>query len=136
MAENSPYEPIFPDEDFRFQVGIKRKPFHAFYSATPSRAEVLQQRNYWLDKAPQFFLAALPEAENLLEELRQWAAQWVAPEDLYRPGMHPLEALARNWEPDFLLLSKGSTQRLELKAGAVCFPSFWAMPEKLGLPVE
>jgi len=44
--------------------------------------------------------------------------------------------LARSWEPDFLLLNRRSDGTFVLAGGAVCFPSHWALTEKLGLGVD
>ena len=62
-----PTGPLFPDEDFRFQVGIKRSPLHIFHAPSAEAPEILKQRRFWLEKDPQFFIASLPEADNNLE---------------------------------------------------------------------
>jgi len=40
------------------------------------------------------------------------------------------------WEPDFALMVRGSDDFFHLAGGAVCFPSSWALREKLGKPLD
>jgi hypothetical protein len=47
-----------------------------------------------------------------------------------------LRDLGRRLEPDILLLTADAEGRWRLRGGALCFPTGWALTEKIGLPIE
>ncbi len=98
----------------------------AFFAATNENAELLAERRQWLDAAPEECALALPEGAALVAEAAELAAEWGM------PAAAEVGALGRVWEPDFVLLRPGEGGGFRVVAGAVCFPTAWALGEKLG----
>ena len=113
---------LFPSGDFRFHMGLRPGEARAFFAATAENDELLAERGRWLDAAPADYAGLLEDGADLLAEAAELAATW---------GVETggdLIALGRAWEPDFVLLDS----ELRVRGGVVCFPSAWALPEKLG----
>ena len=117
---------LFPTEDYRFRMTMRRGNPADFFRAQDDTGRLLSERNRWLDLEPQNYAALLPEGVGLLEEVADLAAAW----GIDRSG--DIVALARKWEPDFLLLSPDDEGQFRLRGGALCFPTGWALNRKLG----
>lgn len=113
--------------DFRFDMGLRRGSPDYFRNKGPT--DLLAERGALLEKGdPSSYAAALDGAEPLLREAAAFARSLDIP-----AGDRPSPAeLGRLWEPDFVLLDDA----LRVKAGCVCFPSFWSLPEKLGQTID
>ena len=125
-----------PEGPYRFSMAFGRGEFSAFYGQTTENAPILRERRRWLEDDPNKYLAVLPDAKELLRETIALA--------LEHKTVHPsisiptaadegARFLGENWEPDFLLLKRDD--ELRLLCGCVCFPSSWALEEKIGLPI-
>ena len=87
---------------------------------------MLAERGRWLAGEPERYAALTPEGEPLLAEFSSLCAKWgVAQETTVR-------ALGAALEADFLLLSPDASGAFRLRGGALCFPTGWALEEKLG----
>jgi len=129
---------LFPDEDYRFHLTLRRlEPAEFFAAADPG---AVAERRQWLAADPARHLACSALAGPLVSDFRELAPLWV-------PGLKPLPLertadgetllqLAWQIEPDFLLLARGPGDAFTLQAGAVCFPSSWSLEEKVGLGLE
>ena len=123
---------------YRFSITFGREKFEDFWGATAENAQILAERRKWLDADEARYLAALPEARELLEEA---AAIGIASGTLAEnqfmtgPPADRLRVLGKNWEPDFLVLRR-EPEAVRLVAGCVCFPSSWSLDEKIGKPIE
>jgi len=125
------------EESYRFQMQFSKGSFAEFYAPTSEQEEVLGERRKWLKETPKKYLALTMNAGEIVDEFREMAEdEGVFPKD----GRHGSEAdvllsLGQKLEPDFLLLvSRGDAIRLV--AGVVCFPSSWALEEKMGRAIE
>src|SRR5262249_32611268 len=114
-----------------------------YFAPTPVHAELLAERRYWLKTEPARYAAVLPEGVPLVGEATRLAreGQTFDPIELESdPAAHdPLAqcvALGMAWEPDFALLKPDASGRMILVAGCVCFPSFWRLQDKMGLPID
>ncbi|MFT5468969.1 MAG: hypothetical protein ACI8UO_004082 [Verrucomicrobiales bacterium] len=124
------FSDLFPDGDYRFSMGLRRRQLPEFFSA--SDQQLLDERACWLGENPDRHAAVLDGGVALLEEAAELAKTWGTPiESASNPLARCIE-LGRRWEPDFLLLN----QDLELQAGCVCFPSAWDFEEKMGRPLD
>lgn len=113
--------------DFRFDMGLRRGSPDYFRNSGPP--DLLAERRALLEGGDfSSYAAALDGAEPLLADAAEFARSLDIPVgNPASPG-----ELGRLWEPDFVLLDDA----LRVQAGCVCFPSFWSLPEKLGLAID
>ncbi|MBE7538798.1 MAG: DUF3445 domain-containing protein [Opitutaceae bacterium] len=128
---------LFPNQDFRHRLTLKRGGTRSFFQVR--NREALMERRRWLDADPTPYVAAIDEAEPLVAQLESLASEWNEPS--FRPstsGSAParLITLGKAFESDLLLLRPDSANRFVLMAGVVCFPSSWALAEKIGHPLD
>ena len=122
----TPLADLFPDGDYRFQLALRRGEPAEFFRAQDASGRLLAERVKWLAENPARYAALLPEGEPLLAEVAQLATEWGTARTT---SVHGLGAAL---EPDFLLLSPDETGAFRLRGGALCFPTGWALEEKLG----
>jgi dimethylamine monooxygenase subunit A len=123
---------LFSSTEFRWQMGLRGGDAHSFFAATPDNAEILAERGQLLDGSPGDYAMLLDAGKDLLEETRSFAGVAGAAD---AGADHSLESLGRSLEPDFVLL-RPSPNGPVVVGGVVCFPSSWALPEKMGLTLE
>jgi hypothetical protein len=133
-----PLPELFPDEDYRFHLTLRKANLGEFFGSPD--AAVLAERQRWLKLDSSRYAAATGEAEPLLAEFEALAASW-SPALASDPAgddavVQRLVALGRKLEPDFMLLAKDEAGTFRLRAGVVCFPSSWALTEKMGLTLD
>lgn len=118
---------LFPDGDYRFHLTLRREPPADFFRTRDQSGQVLAERSKWLAADPERYASLLPEGESLLAEVAALAdAEWGM------PHTGTVHALGSVLEPDFLLLSPDAAGAFRLQGGALCFPTGWALEEKLG----
>ena len=121
------------DGPYQFSMAFGRGTFSEFWGVTSENTEILNERRRWLREDEGRYLAVLPEAEELLKEARELGDQVNSPLDTTK-----IHSAARffgeHWEPDYLLLKRGA-DGARLVCGCVCFPSSWALEEKIGRPI-
>ena len=150
----TPLAEIFPDGDYRFHLTLRRGEPGEFFKTRDGSGRILAERAKWLAEDPARYAALLPEGQPLLAELAEMAERnWQLP---HTSSVHALGAVL---EPDFLLLSPDAGGRgapraairarsarttpgqnhaaivpgvFRLRGGALCFPTGWALEEKLG----
>jgi hypothetical protein len=134
---------LFPDEDYRFHIKFERGHPGKFFGPTDRHEELIVERRRWLEVARHRHAAVLPEGVPLLDETIELAREWntlaLGQVNIAPTGDDPLDRiieLGSQWEPDFLLLKVDGAGSVRLVAAVVCFPSSWALEEKMGHPVE
>lgn len=118
--------------EFRFELGLQRGSAD-FFRHSPFDTAALAERVRWLRAEADRYARALPESEDLLAEAVKFA-QTVNPE-MTPPAGPDAASLGRVWAPDFLLLQPDAQKQVTLRAACVCFPSYWDLGEKMGLPM-
>lgn len=118
---------LFPAEDFRFHLTLRRGDLAVFFAPTPQHERLIRERGRWLEASAARYAALSFGAEPLLAEFAPLAG---LPE-----GLTVIEA-GRALEPDFLLLAPDEAGLFRLRAGALCFPTMWALEKKLGHTLE
>ena len=122
---------LFPAGDYRFHLTLRRGEPREFFAARDATGRILAERARWLAENPLRYAAVLPEGEPLLAELAELAErEWGVPRT---ENVHGLSA---QLEPDFLLLSPDASGAFRLQGGALCFPTGWALEEKIGHPLD
>ncbi|HRE80523.1 MAG TPA: DUF3445 domain-containing protein [Opitutaceae bacterium] len=128
---------LFPDEDYRFHLTLRRGDVAAFFSQPDSA--VLAERRAWLTADPDRYVLADSESHDVVEEMEEmlrFSSPSVGSVDTAVATRNRLVALGSGLEPDFVLLRRDSDAVLRVRAGVVCFPSWWALEEKRGQTVD
>lgn len=137
----TPLGELFPAGDYRFHLTLKRGDPRDFFRARDQSGAILAERAHWLAAEPSRYAAVAPAGAPLVAEFIELCAEW----KLLRAGCpHPageagegtrptsVSALGAALEPDFLLLSPDDAGAFRLRGGALCFPTGWALDEKIG----
>jgi hypothetical protein len=125
----TPLGTLLKEGAFEFQMGLRRGS-EEFFRNHPEDREVLAERRRWLAAEPHRYAAQTPGAEPLIEEAIGFARR-------INPSFaaDSLLGLGKEWAPDFLLLRAAVGGEFQLVAGCVCFPSHWAIEDKIGRPL-
>lgn len=131
---------LFPAGDYRFHLTLRRAEPRDFFASRNSRGDVLAERAQWLDLAPDTYAALLPEGEAAVREFAALAATWIPDqentESSARSPMELVHHLGRTLEPDLLFLTADADGEFRLRGGALCFPTGWALSEKIGQTLD
>jgi hypothetical protein len=132
-----PLTELFPDGNYEFQLTLRRTTPQEFFQSCDSSGARVAERRRWLAEAPGRYAALLPEGRPLLEEFAALTEAWgvrgiTGPQDSFAR----LLELGGSLEPDLLFLSRDDSARFRLRGGALCFPTSWALEEKLGRTLE
>jgi len=134
---------LFPAGAHRFHLTLRRGEPGAFFGEQDPSGDLRRERGQWLDAAAGRYAAALPESTQVVEEFLETCGAWcpacrAAAERVpaNSTGVDRLAAIGRAFEPDILLLRRGPDGEFRLAAGALCFPTGWALDEKIGLALD
>ncbi len=136
---------LFPGGAHRFHLTLRRGAPEEFFGRQDPSGDVLRERAAWLEQNPACYAAAQPEAGAVVDEFlatcRDWgtrcaAAAAAVPGPDGSDGTRRMAAIGRAFEPDVLLLRRGEDGDFRLVAGALCFPTGWALGEKLGRTLD
>jgi hypothetical protein len=138
-----PLSNLFPDGTYQHQMGFRMGSFAVFFSRTAEHDQLIAERKRWLQTEPDKYTVFTPEAGPLIEETLELAQLHgtLSLEDrvlVANAGSVPGKcgALAEAWEPDFMILHRGSDEIFRLAAGVVCFPSSWSLSGKSNQTLE
>lgn len=115
---------VLANDNYRFRMALKPGRWEEYFVVPDP--EVLRLRQHFLTSNPYLYVACLPHGEAPVKETLGMAGIGYTEDCL-----DGCIKLGMQWEPDFLLLDADLT----LQAGCVCFPSTWALTEKVGLKV-
>lgn len=117
---------LFPDEDYRFRLTLRRGEPRAFFAPGPDAERVLAERARWLAQDPARYAALQPEGVAAFGDWCRMMAGWGI------DAGADVGAVGAALEPDFLLMVRDANGVFRLRGGALCFPTGWALEEKLG----
>jgi hypothetical protein len=126
---------LFPDGNYEFHLTLRRTQPHAFFTPIDPTGAVLAERAAWLVSDPKRYAVLQPEGYPLVSEFLDLAATWgkgSAARDAGGDAESAVLELGRGFEPDILFLSPDRNGQFCLRGGALCFPTGWALEEKLG----
>lgn len=126
---------LFPEGDYRFHLALRRGEPREFFAPRDPDARILAERKRWLGEGGDRYAALQSEGEPIVREFAALAATWGMPV-AGGSALEVLRALGGAFEPDLLFLSRDAEGSVRLRGGALCFPTGWALEEKLGLPLE
>jgi hypothetical protein len=116
---------------------FRRGDIAQFYQNTSDHAGIITERRKWLQQGSAKYVAALPEAESLLAEAVEVAKSVGVNAHIGNSASETMTNLGAAWEPDLLVLrSPSPASQPILVAGCVCFPSSWALEEKIGRALD
>ncbi len=127
---------LFPEGDYRFHLTLRRSEPKDFFTARDASGAMLRERARWLDADPARYATLHPEGEPLLREFAAWVAGWQSRSSEDGDAASVLLDLGRQLEPDFLFLSPDESGQFRLRGGVLCFPTGWALGEKIGHPLD
>jgi len=113
-------------------MGLRRGDADEFLLPQRDAAATLAERAHWLAADPGTYAALLPEAEPALRETVALALSLGAYIDVSQPTFDQLLSLGRCWDFDFVWMHPDASGTHRVVGGVVCFPSSWALCEKLG----
>jgi hypothetical protein len=122
---------LFPGGPYRFHLTLRRGEPRDFFGPQDPSGRLRRERTKWLAENPGRYAALQPEGEPLLAEAAELGEQaWGL------PRVASVQELGAAWEPDALLLSPDPMGAFRLRGGALCFPTGWALEEKIGHPLD
>ncbi|MBC8115595.1 MAG: DUF3445 domain-containing protein [Candidatus Saccharimonas sp.] len=127
---------IFPDADHRWVMGLRPGDAAEFFAGQDATGAVCAERARWLAEDADTYSALPREAEPALIETVELARSLGTNIDTSLSAREQLLALGRVWEPDFVWMHPDDRGTHRLIGGVVCFPSSWALREKLGRPMS
>jgi hypothetical protein len=122
----NPLADLFPDGDYRFHLTLRRGEPRAFFAPQDASGQVLAERRRCLAAEPARYAALQKEGESAFAEFAALCAAWGV------RATSGVTELGGALEPDFLLMVRDDAGRFRLRGGALCFPTGWALEEKLG----
>ena len=127
---------LFPDGDYRFHLTLRRAEPQIFFAPQDPTGCVLAERARWLEAEPARYAALHADGEPAWREFRSMlGAMGLTANDRADEGASPgaeLRRIGAELEPDFLLLSPDGDGRFRLRGGVLCFPTGWALEDKMG----
>ena len=113
-------------------MGLRRGDAAEFLAPGESATAVQAERARWLATDPHVYAALTPEAEPCLAETVRLARTWGVMIDTTLLPWEQLLSLGRTWEADVLWLVADEAGTHRVAGGVACFPSSWAIRDKLG----
>ncbi len=130
------WERFFPAGDHRWTMGLRPGVAADFFATHAESGAICAERDRWLKEDAEAYAALLPEASPALRETLELARSLGTEIDQSLPEWEQLLALGRAWEVDFAWMHPDGEGVHRLIGGVVCFPSTWALRDKLGLPMS
>lgn len=131
----SELERLFPDEDFRLHLTLRRGTPGEFLKSRDATGIVLAERRKWLDSDRGRYATLDPAGEEAWRELSDRVTEWGVATVPSGVGPNPA-IIAGLLEPDLLVLIRDEAGVWRLRGGALCFPTSWSLEEKLGRGLE
>lgn len=123
---------LFPAEDYRFQLGLRRGSAEEFFRPKEPGGGLRAERARLLAAFPARHAGLLPSGRGLFEATCALLAGWGLPDaESFRS---PIE-LGAAVEPDLLWLAPDQSGEYILCGGVLCFPTSWALEDKIGRPM-
>ena len=131
---------VFPDADHRWVMGLRPADVASFFAPTDRHTAVLRERAQWLADEAEKYAMLTPAAHSALDETIELARSLGATIDSGSASstgrFASLLDLGRTWESDFVWMHPDDNGVPSLVGGVVCFPSSWALADKLGKPMR
>jgi hypothetical protein len=123
---------LFSDTAFSWEFRMRSGDTESFFAPCDASGRLRAEKNKWLDADARRYARVTPPGKHLVEAAWEMALGWghvVAPRD----GTRDLVSLARQWEPDLLLVDHAT---MSVAAGCVCMPSSWDLRHAAGKSLD
>ena len=123
---------LFSDTAFSWEFRMRSGDAESFFAPRQTGGRVRAEKNKWLDADARRYARVTPLGGKLVDAAWELALGWghvVAPGD----GTRDLVSLARQWEPDLLLVDHAT---MSVAAGCVCMPSSWDLRDAAGKSLD
>lgn len=140
---------LFPEGDYRFHLTLRKVEPGDYFRTGDVTGRTLAERRHWLAADPTRYAAMSPEAESLLAEFEGLCEAWGLLQRRSSRSSHKtgamigeadsvgaVRALGEALEPDILFLSSDAAGAFRLNGGVLCFPTGWALRDKLGQTLD
>ena len=120
-------------------MGLRPAEAGEYFAPTARRDSVLRERERWLADDLSTYAAEMPGTEPAIDETRDFLAELGLPIPAWPPDADTaskLRTLGSAVEQDLAWLHADAEGTHLLTGGVVCFPSLWALTEKLGRPIR
>lgn len=124
---------LFPAGDYRFHLGLQKAEPAEFFAPWDPTGLIVAERRRWLAQDALRYARIEPGSEGLVEETRLLATGWAIP---CMEATDSLLGLGGALEPDLLWLARDESGTYRLRGGVMCFPTGWALEEKLGHAID
>ncbi len=121
---------LFPEGDFRLHLTLRRGDPRDFFAPRDGSSDVLVERARWVEQDRARYATMTAEGLPLLQEWASLARAWGI------PNLVDVAELGRTFDCDVLMLSRDDAGEFRLRGGALCFPTGWALEDKLGLTLD
>lgn len=130
-------EDLFPEGGYRHHLTLRGVEPREFFAPQDGAGSVLMERIRWIGSDPGRYAVLQPEGGALLREFAAFLPAWgIEPAGEAGAADVSIVELGRRLEPDLLFLSRDEDGQFRLRGGALCFPTGWALTEKLGHTLE
>jgi dimethylamine monooxygenase subunit A len=139
---------LFPDADFRHHLTLRRGSPHEFFRNSDGSGRLLLERRRWIQSAPRRYADLTQQGVPLLAEFLDLCGDtwnilcgpvrknFGSGEEQHSVAVSDLERLGGELEPDVLFLSPDENGGFRLHGGVLCFPTGWALEEKMGCSLD
>lgn len=128
-----PLTELFPEGDYGFHLTLRRTEPREFFRAYDTSGAVERERTVWVQREPERYAILTPECGPLVDEFRALAADWGVLAPAHNGSAEDaLREIGCGLESDVAFLSADEQGAFLLRGGAVCFPTGWALEEKVG----
>ncbi|MDX1962392.1 MAG: DUF3445 domain-containing protein [Pirellulales bacterium] len=119
------------DAKHKWVMGLRPGNVEAFFARRDPTDAVRRERAHWLDEDPEKYAALTDAAHSPLRETVELAQTLGVSINPALPPWAQLLELGRGWEADFAWMHPDDKGDHRLIGGVVCFPSSWALRDKL-----
>lgn len=126
---------LFPLHGHQWNMGLRRGNLNDYIRSEDSTGELCHERAQLLTTETTRYAGLLPEGEAALRETTTLAQSLGISVATCDSKTDQLIALGSACEPDFAWLRPQNNNLHQLVGGVVCFPSSWALEDKLGKPM-
>ena len=137
---------LFPQREFAHSMAIRPGDARRFCQLDDPDRVMRSARANLLTQDPTPYVAILPDAWRIWDNLKCYLADYKIEDDALYPIRVPISdpgELLQNCiyhtadrEFDWVLLRADSEHVYRVVGGGVCFPSGWSLPEKMTLPLS